>query len=329
MTTYNNTGLATGTQYFYRVRANNASGNNAYSNEANATTIVDQITSVSGPTTVNPGQNITVPVGYSAAGSRDVYAEFWSGDWSTFYVRNKVTVSAGTGTANVPLTIPSSVPVGSGYQYYCYSTVAGVPWSEGVPELAQANITVAAAGLPSPWVTSDIGSPGVAGSATHSSGTYTIRGSGADIWGTSDQFRYVRQPSSGNCSMTARVLTVQNTHAYAKSGVMIRESTAAGSKFALVNLTPGGGIEFLYRTATGGSCSFANVTGLVAPYWVRVTRTSNSFAAFYSSNGTSWTQLGTAQTISMSTAATIGMAVTSHNNPVLSTSTISNVTATP
>jgi hypothetical protein len=37
-TTYNNTGLAASTTYFYRVRANNASGDSAYSNEASATT---------------------------------------------------------------------------------------------------------------------------------------------------------------------------------------------------------------------------------------------------------------------------------------------------
>ncbi|MDQ3704589.1 MAG: Ig-like domain-containing protein, partial [Chloroflexota bacterium] len=39
VTTYNDTGLSTGTQYYYRVRAYNGSGNSAYSNEANATTV--------------------------------------------------------------------------------------------------------------------------------------------------------------------------------------------------------------------------------------------------------------------------------------------------
>src|SRR6185436_7970212 len=38
VTTYNNTGLAASTTYYYRVRANNGSGDSAYSNEANATT---------------------------------------------------------------------------------------------------------------------------------------------------------------------------------------------------------------------------------------------------------------------------------------------------
>jgi hypothetical protein len=38
VSTYTNTGLSASTQYFYRLRANNASGDSAYSNEANATT---------------------------------------------------------------------------------------------------------------------------------------------------------------------------------------------------------------------------------------------------------------------------------------------------
>lgn len=183
--------------------------------------------------------------------------------------------------------------------------------------------------LPSPWVNADIGGPGVAGSASQSAGTFTINASGADIWGTSDKFHFVSQPSSADCSMIARVLTVQNTHSWAKTGVMIRESTAANSKYAGVFVTPGSGITFQWRSATGGTSTNAVKTGLVAPYWVKLTRMGDSFAAFYSSDGSSWTALGTAQTITMASAARIGMAATSHDNTILGTSTIGNVTATP
>jgi hypothetical protein len=56
-----------------------------------------------------------------------------------------------------------------------------------------------------------------------------------------------------------------------------------------------------------------------------MTRASNSFAVYYSSNGTSWTQLGSTQNISMAKNATIGLAVCSHNNSSLSTATMDNV----
>jgi hypothetical protein len=106
---------------------------------------------------------------------------------------------------------------------------------------------------------------------------------------------------------------------------MIRETTAAGSKCVAVLVTPGNGITFQWRSTDNGSSFNASQTGLTTPYWVKITRASNSFAAYYSSNGTNWTQLGSTQSISMATNVTIGLAVCSHNNSSLSTATMDNV----
>jgi regulation of enolase protein 1 (concanavalin A-like superfamily) len=94
----------------------------------------------------------------------------------------------------------------------------------------------------------------------------------------------------------------------------------------LVNLVPGGGSQFIWRTNTSGNC-FSASGGTAS--WVKLTRTGNSFASYSSSNGTTWTQVGTTQTISMAGSATLGLIVCSHNNSVLNTSTFTNVTATP
>ena len=42
-------------------------------------------------------------------------------------------------------------------------------------------------GLPAPWQNQDVGSTGLAGSASFSSGTFSVRGAGADIWGGNDR----------------------------------------------------------------------------------------------------------------------------------------------
>jgi len=184
--------------------------------------------------------------------------------------------------------------------------------------------------VPSPWVTADIGAVAAVGSASYKYGTFTVTGSGADIWGTADEFRYVYQTSSGNCELVARVATIQNTDPAAKAGVMIRESTAAGSRYAAVFITPGSGVTFQRRTSTGGTTASTVVTGVTAPRWVRIVRTStSSFRGYYSSNGTTWTQIGSNQTISMTTSARIGMAVTSHLDGTLCTSTLDSTVATP
>lgn len=187
-----------------------------------------------------------------------------------------------------------------------------------------ANFTVAAADLPAPWLATDIGNAAIAGSATFDNGTFTVAGSGHDIWGTSDAFRFVYQPVSGNVTITARVTGVTNTNSWAKAGVMIRETLNSNSKHAMVVVTPGNGVAFQRRAATGGSSSHTPATGS-APYWVRLVRNGNIFTAYRSSNGQTWNRIGAAW-ISMNSNVFVGLPVTSHNNSSLCTATFANVT---
>lgn len=183
--------------------------------------------------------------------------------------------------------------------------------------------------LPNPWLTQDIGPVGLEGSASYSSGVFTVTGSGADIWGTADAFRYAYQSAGGDCSIIARVDSLQNTNGWAKAGVMIRETTAADSKHAMTVVTPSNGLAFQWRAATAGSSANASVGGLTAPRWIRIVRSGNTFTSSYSSDGATWTQIGTPQTITMGTDLQIGICVTSHNNAALCGGVFSNVTATP
>ena len=59
-----------------------------------------------------------------------------------------------------------------------------------------------------------------------------------------------------------------------------------------------------------------------------MTRSGKSFSAYYSTNGTTWVQIGAAQTLSgMGTFSRVGLAVTSHNNASLCQATFTNVAA--
>jgi regulation of enolase protein 1 (concanavalin A-like superfamily) len=196
--------------------------------------------------------------------------------------------------------------------------------STGKPELV---VTVSGGGggtLPSPWLTQDIGSTGVAGSASHTNGTFTVAGSGNDIWGTADGFRYVYRSLSGDGQITARVTSQTNTDPWAKAGVMIRETLTAGSKHAMTVITPTNGLSFQRRASTGGESVGTTTTGISVPVWVRIVRQGSTFTSFRSSDGSSWTQVGSA-TISMGSNVYVGLAVTSHNNSVLSTAAFTNV----
>jgi uncharacterized protein YjdB/endoglucanase Acf2 len=183
-------------------------------------------------------------------------------------------------------------------------------------------------GLPSPWVTADVGTVGVTGNASHSGSTFTANGSGADIWGTADEFRFIYRPITGDVTITARVATLGNTDPWAKAGVMVRETTAANSRHAFTGVTIGNGLAFQRRLTAGAESEHTAGPAGAVPYWVRLVRAGNVITSFVSANGTSWTQVGAATTISMASAVQVGLAITSHNDAVLSTATFDNVTVT-
>ncbi|HEY5793153.1 MAG TPA: hypothetical protein VIS74_07630 [Chthoniobacterales bacterium] len=169
----------------------------------------------------------------------------------------------------------------------------------------------------------DIGATGVAGSVSESGGVYTIKGSGADIWGSSDQFYFLYQKMQGDFEVVARVQSIANTNTWAKAGLMMRETLNANSKNAFSMVSPGG-TRFQARAQTGGS-SVTSGNGTTAPKWIRLVRAGNVFTGYFSSDdGTTWVQSGSA-TISMAQTIYVGLAVTSHVNSVLTTAVIDQV----
>ncbi len=175
----------------------------------------------------------------------------------------------------------------------------------------------------------DIGGPSIAGSSSYSAGTYTVSGSGSDIWNAADQFQYLTVPMTGDGRLTARVVTDTNPHAGAKAGVMMRNSLTAGSVHAFMDMMAANGTEFMTRTVDSQTPSYAVSTpGLAAPYWVRLTRVGNTFKAERSPDGTTWTQEGVTQTVTMGSTIYVGLAVTAHTNAALHTATFDNVAIT-
>ena len=176
---------------------------------------------------------------------------------------------------------------------------------------------------PAPWTDSDIGNPALPGSASYANGVFTVNGDGSDIWGGDDEFNYVWWTLAGDGSIVARVTSQSDTDGWAKAGVMIKQSTATGSSYALLAVTPGNNIAFQYdfdQTVAGVSYSF--------PVWLKLTRSGSTITAFYSADGTTWPQVGTA-TVTLTDPVTIGLFACSHNANAVSTATFDNVSITP
>jgi regulation of enolase protein 1 (concanavalin A-like superfamily) len=184
----------------------------------------------------------------------------------------------------------------------------------------------ASTALPDGWLQADIGAVGVMGNAMFdaATGTYTVSGGGADVWGTADAFHFAYTTLTGDGSVTARVTNVSSTAPWVKAGVMIRGSVAANAAHGFMLVSYSKGLAFQRRPADGGtSLSTAGVMA-AAPYWVRVVRAGNLVTAFQSADGTNWVQVGS-ETIALGSATRIGLAVSSHTTAAAATATFDNV----
>jgi regulation of enolase protein 1 (concanavalin A-like superfamily) len=164
-----------------------------------------------------------------------------------------------------------------------------------------------------------------------SPGTIVMNGTGTDIWNNADQFRLVYRLLKGNGSIVAKVESVGNTDGWAKAGVMIRESLDSGSVHAMNVVSAANGVSFQRRVATGDVSTGDTVTPIhLAPYWVKLTRTGNTFTAQHSADGVAWVDIVSAApvTITMANDAFIGLAVTSHSAGAVCGAKFSNVSTT-
>jgi hypothetical protein len=196
------------------------------------------------------------------------------------------------------------------------SNTAGVRNSEAVLALpAPRDWTRHGVGTLSLWFR---GYPPSVGSFTEGpAGTFTMTASGADIWGTSDQFHFAYRTLAGPGTIVARVDSVQNTHAWAKAGVMIRETLDPGSKHAFAIVSAGSGIASQGRTATDTSSFGTTEAGIAAPHWVKLERdAAGNFTVSHSANGSAWVQVVNSipTNIPMASDVFVGLALTSHDN---------------
>jgi len=165
-------------------------------------------------------------------------------------------------------------------------------------------------------------------------GGFVLSGAGADIWGTSDEFRFLYMFLIGNGHITARVVDIgQGSNTWAKGGVMIRESLEAGSPHAMMVLTggAGGGAAFHWRPfVRGDTWSAHNPTPAVSPpYWVRIERKGSALKGYLSPDGVNWMQQGQTESIDMWGAAVfIGLCVTSNVSGELRTYEFDNIDTT-
>ena len=183
-----------------------------------------------------------------------------------------------------------------------FRTVRGWVIGTLVAVLVTAGIGLFAAGASSSWCQSTGGGPARTGQ-----GCMTIPPVGPGGEAVSDNFYFVRQPLAGNGSITVRITSltglipsgngaVLGTRPglvpWAKAGIIIKESTQPGSAYAAMMVTADHGVRMQddYTNDTAGQ---PGAVSPASPRWLRLTRSGDTITGYDSSDGTSWTQVGT------------------------------------
>lgn len=180
---------------------------------------------------------------------------------------------------------------------------------------------------PQAWMGKDIGKVTTPGTASQDGVmAWVVQGSGEDIHGAADSFRYVYRPLEGDGAIIAKVDTLDATDPWAKAGVMIREDLEPGSRFAAVCATPFNGVCVQGRLKPGGAAVSDTTVkskeqrSLKAPVWIKLERKEDLFSGYYAVDepGAVWRpSVWEPQKISMPKKVWVGMAVCSHAPKVL------------
>ena len=99
----------------------------------------------------------------------------------------------------------------------------------------------------------DVGDPAIKGSVEFnaSNGEYRITGSGANIWGKQDQFRYVWKEMNGNFTVSATMRFLGQGADHRKAGIMVRQAPDADAAYADVVIHGNGMPALQWRSRKG------------------------------------------------------------------------------
>jgi len=155
-------------------------------------------------------------------------------------------------------------------------------------------------------------------------GTYTLRGSGANMWGTADAFYYVWRRVSGDVTLTADVEwrgTGGNPHR--KAGWVIRQGLAPGDPYVDAVVHGDGPTSLQFRKEAGGTTEEVR-SPMSSPSTLRLERRGDQFVLSVAGTGQRLQDVASAE-VALSDPVYAGLAVCSHDASVTETAVFSHV----
>ncbi|MFJ9905577.1 alpha-N-acetylglucosaminidase TIM-barrel domain-containing protein [Streptomyces sp. NPDC101152] len=145
-----------------------------------------------------------------------------------------------------------------------------------------------------------------------------IEGAGADLWGATNEFGAVYRAGAYRDRTVAEVtVTAQDaTGGWARAGLVVRDELAAQGSAGYVNLavTPSNGCALSWDADGDGRLDSIQLSGsFSAPVRLRLTRSGTSYLGEASTDGVTWTTVGTATPSGATAAQDVGVFMTAAN----------------
>ncbi|MDX2150040.1 MAG: hypothetical protein SFV54_04845 [Bryobacteraceae bacterium] len=170
-------------------------------------------------------------------------------------------------------------------------------------------------------ISTDVGVNPTPGSATHDPAAmaYRITGSGANIWGATDAFRFVARQLTGDFALTANIrFEGAGVDPHRKAVLMVRQDLSPDSPYADIAVHGDGLTALQYRTTKGGITEEIR-SPINSPERLRLERRGNRITVY--AGGTASGPL----TIVLQDPVYVGLGVSSHNAAVTETAVFSDV----
>lgn len=162
------------------------------------------------------------------------------------------------------------------------------------------------------WTSTDVGGGANVGQSVFNDGSILIQSAGNSFSDGTDSLRFVHLPLPGDGEIIARARRLLTTNSNARLGLMMRESTANSARAASIMGNPAGSGGFITRTTAGGNWSAASYDAQLAPLWLRLVRSGDDISGYQSLDGVNWVQRGATTTVTLGSAARIGLVAMSN-----------------
>ena len=143
----------------------------------------------------------------------------------------------------------------------------------------------------------------------------------------SDSFYFVRQPLTGNGSITVRITSLtgllpsQNRNGtqqpgleeWAKAGIIIKQNLNQGSAYAAMMVAADHGVRMQWNY-TADTPGISGGVGPANPRWLRLTRAGDVITGYDSADGTHWTKVGAVTLPGLPSAVQAGLFAASPEN---------------